>query len=95
MFGEVDFTKSLEEELKKNPSLKKDADFFHNKYELIKSLVDIRKSLNLTKEEIASRSGIPIKVISKIENINSDVRLDVFLRYTVALGVKINLEECL
>lgn len=95
MFAEVDFTKSLEEELKKDPSLKIDMDFFNNKYELIKTLVDIRKSFNLTKEEIALRSGIPIKIVSKIEKLDNNVKLDVFIRYTVAVGIKINLEKCL
>lgn len=93
MFAEVDFTKSLEEELKKDPSLKIDVDFFNNKYELIKSLVKIRKSLNLSKEEIALKSGIPIKVVSQIEKLDNNVKLDVFLRYTTALGIKIHLNK--
>lgn len=93
MFGEVDFTKSLEEEVKKDPSLKIDVDFLNNKYELIKSIIDIRKSLNLSKEEIALRSGISIKVVSKIEKLDNNVKLNVFLRYTAALGIKIHLDK--
>jgi len=73
--------------------LKIDIDFLNNKNELIKSLVDIRKSLNLSKEEIALKSGIPINVVSKIENLDNNVKLDVFLRYTAALGIKIHLNK--
>jgi len=72
--------------------LKIDIDFLNNKNELIKSLVDIRKSLNLSKEEIALNSGIPINVVSKIENLDNNVKLDVFLRYTAALGIKIHIK---
>ena len=73
--------------------MKIDIDFLNNKNELIKSLVDIRKSLNLSKEEIALKSGIPIKVVSKIEKLDNNVKLDVFLRYTAALGIKIHLNK--
>nr|WP_286908026.1 helix-turn-helix transcriptional regulator [Clostridium sp. UBA1652] len=55
----------------------------------------MRKELNLTKEDIAIRSGIPIKVVSKIESLENNVKLDVFLRYITALGIKINLDKCL
>ncbi|WP_349676636.1 helix-turn-helix transcriptional regulator [Clostridium sp. UBA1652] len=61
----------------------------------MKSLINIRKELNLTKEDIAIRSGIPIKVVSKIESLENNVKLDVFLRYITALGIKINLDKCL
>lgn len=91
MFNKVNFTESLEKDLKDNPDLKKYAEIFSDKYELIKSLINIRKSLNLTKEQVAIRSEIPLEVVSRIESINNDVDLDLFLRYTNALGIKLHL----
>ena len=60
MFNKVNFAELLEKDLRDNQDLKRYAEVFNAKYELIKELVNIRKNLNLTKEEIAIRGSANI-----------------------------------
>ncbi|HCL4447203.1 TPA: helix-turn-helix transcriptional regulator [Clostridium botulinum] len=64
-------------------------------YQLIKSLVEFRKSAKITQQEIAEKSGLTQQMVSRIEQVTNSPRLDVFLRYVSALGLelKINKDE--
>jgi len=95
MFHKINPEEEIEKSIKKNPELEiymKQADA---QYQLIKSLVEFRKSTGTTQKEIAEKSGLTQQMVSRIEKVTNTPRLDVFLRYVLALGLelKINKDE--
>ncbi|NCI19745.1 helix-turn-helix transcriptional regulator [Clostridium botulinum] len=95
MFHKINPEKEIEKAIENNPELEiymKQADA---QYQLIKSLVEFRKSAKITQREVAERSGLTQQMVSRIEKIDNSPTLDVFLRYVSALGLelKINKDE--
>lgn len=95
MFHKINPEEEIEKAIKNNPELEiymKQADA---QYQLIKSLVEFRKSAKITQREVAKRSGLTQQMVSRIEKIDNSPTLDVFLRYVSALGLelKINKDE--
>ncbi|GAA0082858.1 helix-turn-helix domain-containing protein [Clostridium sp. CTA-6] len=95
MFHKINPEEEIEKAIENNPELEiymKQADA---QYQLIKSLVEFRKSAKITQREIAERSGLTQQMVSRIEKIDNSPTLDVFLRYVSALGLelKINKDE--
>ncbi|NFF75898.1 helix-turn-helix transcriptional regulator [Clostridium sporogenes] len=95
MFHKISPEEEIEKSIKNNPELKiyiKQADA---QYELIKTLVEFRKSAKITQREVTERSGLTQQMVSRIEKIDNSPTLDVFLRYVLALGLelKINKDE--
>ncbi|HDK7194949.1 TPA: helix-turn-helix transcriptional regulator [Clostridium botulinum] len=95
MFHKINPEKEIKKAIENNPELEiymKQADA---QYQLIKSLVEFRKSAKITQREIAERSGLTQQMVSRIEKIDNSPTLDVFLRYVSALGLelKINKDE--
>ncbi|MBD5589368.1 helix-turn-helix domain-containing protein [Clostridium botulinum] len=95
MFHKINPEEEIEKAIKNNPELEiymKQADA---QYQLIKSLVEFRKSAKITQKEVAERSGLTQQMVSRLEKIDNSPTLDVFLRYVSALGLelKINKDE--
>lgn len=67
-FKQVDVNEIIENELKKDPELKRLWDGSRTEYKLLGELIKIRKEKGLTQAELASKSGNKQQVISRIEN---------------------------
>lgn len=62
-------------------------------YNMINSLVNIRKDENLTQGDVAEITGLTQQMISKIEKIGNNPTLENFLKYVVAIGLEIKFEK--
>lgn len=91
MFKKVDCKKHLENSVKENPEMKAFVDVAKKKYELIKELVTLRKSLGLTQKDVANKSGLTQQMVSRIENFDNSPTLDNLILYIDAIGGKINI----
>lgn len=91
-FEQIDAKAKLEELLRSNPELIPLHQVLDNEFDLILSLVDTRKSKGLTQKEVAKKMGVTEKVVSKIEKIENNTPLEVLLKYTNAIGVKLTIE---
>lgn len=56
-------------------------------YNLIKEIVQYRKSAGITQKEVAARSGLTQQMVSRMEKIDNSPTLDNFLRYVLAIGL--------
>jgi len=62
-------------------------------YELIKILVEFRKDIGLTQSEVSKKSGLTQQMISRIEKLDNSPTLDNFIKYVMALGLKIKVDK--
>ncbi len=69
-----DFNKLLNEELK-NPEFKQEWEKLELRYIIVKQLIKLRNSYNLSQSELAKKIGTTQAVISRIENGSVNVAL--------------------
>jgi len=62
-------------------------------YELIKMLVEFRKVIGLTQSEVSQKSGLTQQMISRIEKLDNSPTLDNFIKYVMALGLKLKVDK--
>jgi toxin-antitoxin system, antitoxin component, xre family len=65
--NKMTLTEALNEQMK-DESFKKEYEALDPEYEIISSLIDARKSCNITQKQLAETTGIAQSDISKIEN---------------------------
>jgi len=86
-----DFRKHLEKELK-NPEFKQEWESSELRYQLIKQLIKLRNSYNLSQSELAKKLGTTQAVISRIENGSTNIGIDFIDRIAKAFNKKVELE---
>ena len=86
-----DFRKYLGKQLE-NPEFKKEWDDLESEFNIIKALIDARKSCNLTQKELAERTGIDQSDISKIETGNANPALSTLKRLAAGMDMVLKLE---
>ncbi|HCL4480045.1 TPA: helix-turn-helix transcriptional regulator [Clostridium botulinum] len=89
MFHKVNPTEEIKKAITKNPELEIHMKQANAQYELIKSIVEYRKSMRITQKEVAEKSGLTQQMVSRIEKVTNSPTLDVFLRYILALGLEL------
>lgn len=89
-FKKVDAAAQLNNAIKRDLKLEQYVKESNAEYELIKSLVELRKQLGLTQKDVATKSGLTQQMISRIEKIDHTPSLKTFLRYVSALNVTLN-----
>ncbi|MBX4262778.1 helix-turn-helix transcriptional regulator (plasmid) [Clostridium estertheticum] len=62
-------------------------------YQLIKMLVEFRKNIGLTQNEVSQKSGLTQQMISRIEKLDNSPTLDNFIKYVMALGLKLKVDK--
>ena len=62
------YIKYRDEELAKDPDLKKEYDALEPEYDIIQAMIDARKSRNMTQKQLSEKTGITQADISRIEN---------------------------
>lgn len=86
-----DFDKLLEEYME-NPEFKKEWDDLEPEFNMIQSLINARKSINMTQKQLAQRTGIDQADISKIENGNGNPTLHLLKRLADGMDMILKLE---
>jgi len=86
-----DFKQHLEEHLK-NPDFAQEWDKQELRYAVIKQIVKLRNSYNVTQAQLAKKVGTTQAVISRIENGTVNIGVDLLERIALAFDKKIELE---
>lgn len=86
-----DFEKYLKQKMQ-DEEFKKEYDNLEVEYDIIKSLVDIRKNLHLTQKDLSKITGINQADISRIETGNANPTIAMLKRLADGVGMKLKLE---
>lgn len=84
-------TEALNEQLK-DESFKKEYDVLEPEYAIISSLIDARKSNNVTQKQLSEATGIAQSDISKIENGSANPTLKLLQRLAEGLNMSLKVE---
>lgn len=84
-------TEALNEQLK-DESFKKEYDVLEPEYAIISSLIDARKSNNVTQKQLSEATGIAQSDISKIENGSANPTLKLLQRLAEGLNMRLKVE---
>lgn len=82
-----DFSKYLNEQLK-DKEFKKEWDKLELRYRVIEEIISMRKAEKLSQSELAKKLGTTQSVISRIENGNINVGIDMLQRIAGVFGKK-------
>lgn len=80
----------LKRELLQDEEVRKEYEDLEPEYQLIKTMIEARKKLNITQQELSKRTGIDRTDISRIETGNANPSLRTMKR--LANGLNMNLE---
>ena len=84
-------TEALNEQMK-DVSFKKEYETLEPEYEIISSLIDARKSNNVTQKQLSEATGIAQSDISKIENGSANPTLKMLQRLAEGLNMSLKVE---
>ena len=84
-------TEALNEQLK-DETFKKEYEVLEPEYEIISSLIDARKSNNVTQKQLSEATGIAQSDISKIENGSANPTLKLLQRLAEGLNMSLKVE---
>ncbi|MEE3410702.1 MAG: helix-turn-helix transcriptional regulator [Treponema sp.] len=85
-----DFRQYLDEQLK-NPAFKAEWDALEPEYQIMRAIIEARKSCGLTQNELSTRTGITQADISRLENGEANPSLKTMKRLAAALGKKLQI----
>jgi len=85
-----DFNKLLNEELK-NLDFKQEWEKLELRYIIVKQLIKLRNSYNLSQSELAKKVGTTQSVISRIENGNVNIGIDMIERIAKSFNKQIKI----
>lgn len=83
---------AFKKEMLEDPEIKAEYDMLEPEFDIIRSLIEARKSLHLTQKELSKRTGITQADISRIENGTRNPSLDMLKRLAKGMGMKLRLE---
>ena len=84
-------TEALNEQLK-DETFKKEYEALEPEYEIISSLIDARKTNNVTQKQLSEATGIAQSDISKIENGSANPTLKLLQRLAEGLNMSLKVE---
>lgn len=85
-----EFKDFLNEQLQ-NPEFKKEWDDIQPEMDVIRAMIDMRISQNLTQKELAERTGINQADISKLENGTRNPSLKMLKRLAAGMGMELKI----
>lgn len=85
------FRQSLDEQLI-DPEFKKEWDALDPEFQVIRAILDARKSKNITQKELSEITGISQADISRLENGNANPSLATLKRVAAGLGMAVKIE---
>ena len=84
-------SEALDEQMK-DEAFKKEYDALAPEYAIISSLIDARKSRNVTQKQLAETTGIAQSDISKIESGSGNPTIKILKRLADGLGMNLKVE---
>jgi DNA-binding XRE family transcriptional regulator len=91
-FKKIDVKAILDEELK-DETFRFHFEQVSKEYELIESIVRIRKAKNISQVELAQRVHVSQQAISRLENEKHMPKIDTLMKIVDGLGMKLTLTE--
>ena len=85
-FGVVNPKEEIEKQKSIDPKFASEYDIAHAQHELIWEIIKIRKSLNLTQEELAKICGLRYQDIARSESFKTNPQIDTILKVLLPLG---------
>ena len=85
------FNQFFDEQMK-NPEFKKEYENLQPEFDVIRTLINARKSVHITQQELAKKTGISQADISKIENGTRNPTLNMLKRLADGLGMQLRLD---
>ena len=85
------FREFLDEQLK-DPEFKAEWDALEPEFAIIQAMIDARKNLGITKEQLSERTGIARGDISKIEKGSANPSLNTLKRLASGMDMKLKIE---
>ena len=82
----------LKKEQMKNPEFVKEYDAIQPEMDVIRAIVDARTSQNITRKELAERTGINQADISKLENGTRNPSINLLKRLAEGMGMVLKIE---
>ena len=84
------FNRFFDEQMK-DSNFKKEYENLQPEFDVIRALIDARKSVNITQQELAKKTGISQADISKIENGTRNPSLNMLKRLADGMGMRLRL----
>lgn len=91
-FVKVNIKEEIEER-KKDLEFAKAYEAVEAEFNLIESVVKMRKELGITQPEIAKETGLTQQMVSRIEKVGHSPSLRNFLRYLSGIGLEIEIKK--
>lgn len=85
------FNEILNEQMK-DPEFKAEFEALQPEFQVIRAMIEARKSQKLTQQQLADRTGIDRADISKLENGNANPSLKMLKRLATGMGMSIKVE---
>ncbi len=85
------FNEVLKEHLK-NPDVKAEYEALEPEFQVIRAMIEARKSMQLTQQQLADRTGIDRADISKLENGNANPSLKMLKRLANGMGMTVKVD---
>ena len=85
------FNEVLKEHLK-NPDVKAEYEALEPEFQVIRAMIEARKSMRLTQQQLADRTGIDRADISKLENGNANPSLKMLKRLANGMGMTVKVD---
>ena len=85
------FNQFFDEQMK-DSNFKKEYENLQPEFDVIRALIDARKSVNITQQELARKTGISQADISKIENGTRNPTLNMLKRLADGLEMQLRLD---
>ena len=79
-------------EAMKDPEIKAAYDALQPEYDIIQTIIDVRKRKNMTQKELSELTGITQADISRIENGTRNPSLDMIKRLAAGMGMRLKPE---
>lgn len=80
------------ERLLSNPEIKTEYDDLEPEFDIIQTMINTRKRLNLTQQELSDRTGITQADISRIERGTRNPSLNMLKRLAKGMGMQLKVE---
>lgn len=82
----------IKAELLRDEEVKTEYEALEPEFQVIKAIIEARKSQNLTQQDLAEKTGIDRTDISKLENGNANPSLRTLKRLAAGLGMKLQIQ---
>jgi len=82
----------MKSEILKNPDVRLEYDYLKPEYDVVKAVLDARKKMKLTQQQLADKTGINRADISKLENGTTNPTIALLQRIAEGMDMTLKVE---